>query len=95
MLRNKHISIVGAFVLAALGFLFGFWPLSIAGVLLAAFAGRFVVAILLGLLLDVAYGTPLGRLHFLLFPFTSLALLGIIARHIKLRYFRKPPVDHL
>ena len=96
MLHNKKIHIVAtSFVLAALGFLLSFWPLSVAGILLAALMGRWVTAILLGLLKDIAYGTPVGVLHFLFFPFTLLALLGIVARQLKLRYFRKPPVDHL
>lgn len=95
MLHRKKIHIVAAsFVLVALGFLF-FWPLSVVGILLAALTGRWITAILLGLLLDIAYSTPIGRLHFLLFPFALLALLGIIAYHIKLHYFRRPPVDHL
>ena len=95
MLHSKKVHIIAAsFVLIALGFLF-FWPLSIAGILLAALTGRWVTAILLGFLIDIAYGTPVGILHFLFFPFTLLALLGTLARHIKFRYFRKPPVDHL
>ncbi len=95
MLRNKHISIVGAFVLVALGFLFGFWPVSAFGILLASFTGRWLVAILLGLLLDVAYGTPVGGWRFLFFPFTLLALFGVLAYQLKGRYVRKTPVDHL
>jgi hypothetical protein len=96
MLHRKKIhGIAAAFVLVALGFLVGFWPLSVAGILLAALMGRWAAAVLLGLLLDIAYGTPVGRLHFLYLPFTLLALLGVLARQLKLHYFRRPPVDHL
>lgn len=95
MLRSKKIHIIAAsFALVALGFLF-FWPLSIVGILLAALAGRWVTALLLGLLIDIAYGTPVGRLHFLLFPFTLLALLGILTRQLKFRLVRRSPVDRL
>ncbi len=96
MLHSKKIHIIAAsFALAALGFVFGFWPLSVAGIVLAALAGRWVTALLLGLLMDIAYGTPVGYLHVLFFPFALLALLCILARHLWLHHLRPGPVDRL
>ena len=78
-----------SFLLAAVGFLWPFWPLAAAGILLAALAGRPYVALALGLLLDIAYGAPLGHWHFLYVPFTLLAALAVCARYFGARYLRR------
>ncbi|MEK7613229.1 MAG: hypothetical protein AAB449_03755 [Patescibacteria group bacterium] len=75
-----------SFATAAAGFLLPFWPLSVAGILIAALSGRWIFAIAVGLLFDVAYGAPLGNSQFLYFPFTIVALCGVLARHFGVRY---------
>lgn len=78
-----------SFVLAALGFLLPAWPLCILGICLAAFSGRWVFGICIGLLIDIAWGTPTGYAHFLLFPFTLAACLAAVGRYVSVSYVRK------
>ncbi len=78
-----------SFVLAALGFLLPLWPLSLFGIAIAALSGRWISAVVIGLLLDIAYGAPIGRLHFLYFPFTIFALLVALVRYYVESYIRK------
>ncbi len=75
------------FLLASAGFLVPFWPLSVAGVLIAALSGRWIFGVILGLLLDLAWGAPTGTLRYLFFPFTILALTGFLARYWGSAYF--------
>ncbi len=75
------------FLLASVGFLYPFWPLSVAGILLASFSGRFMFGVLLGLILDLAWGAPTGMYRYLFFPFTIVALVGLIARYWGSYYF--------
>lgn len=75
------------FALAALGFLLPFWPLSLLGIVLAAVARRWISAICIGLLLDLAWGAPVGLAHFLYFPFTILAVASVLIRLWSARYF--------
>ena len=75
------------FLLASSGFLVPFWPLSVLGVLLAALSGRWIFGVILGLLLDLAWGAPTGTLRYFFFPFTIVALVGLIARYYGSRYF--------
>lgn len=95
MKKNTTWLLAVSFVLAAAGFLLPFWPLSALGILLLAFSGRFILAIALGLLLDIAYGAPVGRFHFLYFPFTIFAVLSDAARFFASRYLRQSPTDTL
>ncbi len=76
-----------SFALATGGFLVQFWPLEALGILLAALTGHWIVAIMIGLLLDLANGAPFGMLHFLYIPFTLLAIVASGARRFGLRYF--------
>ena len=76
-----------SFALAAAGFLFPFWPLELLGILLAALSGHWIFAVVLGLLLDLAYGAPAGTWHFLYVPFTLLAVASAGVRLAGLRYF--------
>lgn len=80
-------------VLAAGGFLLPFWPLSVLGVVLLALWGRWFVALVVGLLLDLAWGAPVGLAHFLYVPFTELAVVAALARLVGSEYFisRTPP----
>ena len=79
MMHKKSTAWITALscALVAGGFLLPLWPLSVAGIILAALSGRWLCAVLLGLLLDSAYGAPIGRWHFIYFPFTLAALVGI------------------
>jgi hypothetical protein len=64
----------GFAVLAVAGFLVPFWPLAGLGVALAGATGRLALALCLGLVLDIAWGTPGGLLGAVAFPFTLLGL---------------------
>lgn len=75
------------FALAALGFLLPLWPLSVLGIVLAAAWGRWFFAVLIGLLLDLAWGAPVGLAHSLYFPFTLLAMVAALVRLWVGRYF--------
>ena len=77
---------IAAFLLAAGGFLVPFWPLEILGILVGSWAGSGLIAVALGLLLDLAYGTPTGITHYLFFPFTLLATVALLARYIGARF---------
>lgn len=87
MTSNSRWIYAVSFVLASTGFLLPFWPLSLAGVALCALSGRYIFALLIGLLLDVAYGAPLATARFLYFPFVAFALLCLVARVWGERYF--------
>lgn len=80
--------------LYALGLLLPLWPLSVLAVLLAAFVGRPVTAILLGLLLDLLWGPPPGAWHALQFPLTLAAALAAGAALFLRRYLRGREVEH-
>jgi hypothetical protein len=75
------------FAIAALGFLLPFWPLSILGIILAAASGRWFSALIIGILLDLAWGAPVGLAHYLYFPFTLVAVVSALARLWGGRYF--------
>ena len=75
------------FLLAATGFLLPFWPLSVLGILLCALSGRWLFAVAVGLLFDIALGAPTGTAHLLYFPYTALALVAALARIIGGSYF--------
>ncbi len=77
---------IAAFLLAAGGFLVPFWPLELIGIGVATFGGSGVVAVGLGLLLDLAYGAPTGILHYLYFPFTLFAVVVLLGRYVGLRF---------
>lgn len=75
------------FLLAAAGLLLPWWPLSVLGVAWAALSGRWIFAVLIGLLLDIAWGAPTGLYRYLFFPFTIVALLGYVCHYWGGRYF--------
>lgn len=74
------LSIMGA------AFLFGWWPLALAGVLIGALSGQGVLAVCFGFMLDIAYGPPPGLVHYLEFPFALCALAGWIVHYIAKQY---------
>lgn len=89
----QRITAAALVVLAALGYLWPLWPLSLLGVALMALWGRWLLAVSMALLLDLAWGAPLGLAHFLFFPFTLVAIAAALARLWGGRYFidRNPP----
>ncbi len=85
-----------SFAIAAVGFLWPFWPLCIIGILIAALSGRYVFAIIMALLLDLGSGMPTGLLHYLFVPFTVLAIAASLLRVFGGAYFLdKTPPDTL
>ncbi len=76
-----------SFLVAAAGFMIGFWPLEVAGLAGMSFAGRGFLAVPLGFIFDIAYGAPTGALEVLFFPFTILALVLVAARYFASKYF--------
>ena len=86
MKKNRWLLVL-IFVVASAGFLFEFWPLAAAGVVAMGFVGRGLFAVALGLLLDLAYGAPVGPAAYLFFPFTILGLLVVVLRYWSERYF--------
>jgi hypothetical protein len=94
-MKNTTWILAVSFVLAAAGYLLPFWPLTVCGILLLALSGRFIFAITMGLLFDVAYGAPVGRFHFLYFPFTIVAVIASAVRYSGRQYLRKSPTDTL
>lgn len=87
MSQNSRWIYAVTFLLASAGFLVPFWPLSVAGVALAALSGRWIFGVSTGLLLDLAWGAPVGTYHYFFFPFTIVALLGFVARYWGSYYF--------
>lgn len=75
--------------LALAGFLIPLWPLGLIGIALAALSGPWIFAVGIGILLDIAYGAPVGLWHFLYFPFTLFALVVAGVRYYLAAYMRK------
>jgi hypothetical protein len=80
MSKNSRWIYAVTFLLAAAGFLMPLWPLSVLVTMLAALSGRWIFAVMMGLMLDLAWGAPTGTLQYLFFPFTIVALLCVVAR---------------
>ncbi len=94
MHKNPLIVTVSLLLVIA-GFFVPLWPLSVLGLLLLALTGHYVVAVVIGLLLDIAFGAPTGVLHFLYVPFTLLSLGISLLRYIFSDYFRDEGRDTL
>jgi len=92
---NTRWIVAVSFALAAAGFLLPFWPISMIGIVLAAASGRYVAAVTIGLLLDIAYGAPIGHWRFLYVPFTLLGLITSLFRYYISSFFRESNVDTL
>ncbi len=84
-----------SFAMVAVGFLLPLWPLALVGVAIAALSGQWIFTLMLGLLLDVAFGAPVGKLHVLYFPFALFALAGIVVRYMSSSYIRQSSRDTL
>lgn len=74
-------------ILIAAGFLLPFWPLSVVGVALCALSGRWLFAIAAALVVDIAWGAPLGLARYLYFPLTLFAALCALVRAWAAKYF--------
>ena len=85
---NKSWVYVPAIVCTMLAPFF-FWPLGLLGIFVAAFMQLPVLAVVLGLVLDVVYGSPPASFHFVLFPFTLFAVLAVLVRTFANRYVVK------
>jgi hypothetical protein len=92
---NTRWIVAVSFALAAAGFLLPLWPISAVGIVLAAASGRYIAAIGIGLLLDVAYGAPIGHFHFLYVPFTLLAVVIALLRWYLSSFLRESTVESL
>ena len=94
--KTKRFILAVLFLLASGGFLLQFWPVEVVAVLCASLFGFPLFALGTGILLDIAYGAPMGLMHFLFFPFTLIACLGLILRILGKRYFiHKTPQEHI
>lgn len=96
MSRTNQLIYALSFVIAAGGFFLPFWPLCIVGILIAALSGRWIFAILTGLLIDLAWGAPQGVWALVYAPFTLVAVVAALARHALAGYFLdRSPSDTL
>lgn len=94
--RNRNLILAIAFLCAASGFIINFWPLEVVGIVGAALLGHYIFALLVGVMLDLAYGTPTGILYYLFFPFTLLAAASVLGRIVGKKFLiRKTPPEHL
>ena len=100
MLKSKFIFNIHAISLISLGaflggFLFSFWPLCLAGLLLSGAMGRYVTALVIGVCMDLLYGAPIGLLQFMHVPFTLLAFTLTVLHYYLSVYFRDERSDRL
>lgn len=96
MTQSSRFIYAVSFILVALGFLMPLWPLSIAGILLAAFSGRIIFAVLVAFVLDIAWGAPTGLAQYLYFPVTLVALVSIAVRLLSSRFLlQRGSPEHL
>ena len=80
--------IISALALVCVGLFVPYWPLALLGVLLLVLSGRWFLATLCALLLDVAYGQPIGIFHIVVLPFTLLVLCLLLLRMVIVPYLR-------
>lgn len=74
------------FLVASAGFLLQLWPLTLAGVVAMGFIKKGWYAIPAGMLLDLAYGAPVGLFQYAYFPFTIVALAIFVIRFWATKY---------
>lgn len=93
---SERLIYATSFILVALGFVLPLWPLSLGGILLATFSGRYIFGVAVALLLDVAWGAPTGLAQYLFFPMTALAFVSIVLRVFASRYLLSKDIpEHL
>lgn len=93
MNRSSRLIYALVFAIAGAGFLLPLWPLCVLGILIASLSGRWLFGAVIGLLIDIAWGPPVGVLHYLYFPFTLLAVVSGLLYIVLSGYFldRTPP----
>lgn len=81
-------------LIAAAGFLLPLWPLSAISIVMAALLRLPYLSLGIAVLCDVVWGVPPGMLEPLIFPFTLLGLMSILARLFADQYFfsKTPPL---
>lgn len=89
MSKFRLIYSIAALLAVVLGFGLPFWPLSVLGLLVAATAGQYVLAIAIGIFLDVVYGSPLGYLHLVRVPFMLFSIALCAVHYYIAFYFRE------
>lgn len=87
MYKYKPVYSIVSILAVVAGFLISFWPLSVAGVLGAAAAGRYLTAVMLGLCMDILYGAPVGYFSWVPVPFTLLAACACGLQYLFAAYF--------
>jgi len=90
MTKKSRIIYSLSFVIAGMGFMLPFWPLCLVGIALSALTGRYIFAVCTALLLDVAWGTAAGILHYVYVTFTIFAVVLSIVYAFSSNYF----LDH-
>jgi hypothetical protein len=88
MFSNELLIYTGTAILFTSGLLFGWWLPMVAAVMVLAVCGRFIWALVLALLLDLYFGTPVGMLHVLLLPVTVVTLAVVVCRSYLVRHLR-------
>jgi len=88
MRTNERFILVVAVLLFVAGLVYAWWPLAFLGLLLAAVCGWWLLALPLAFLLDSVFGTPVGFLHWIAFPFTFLILIVVVVRALSIRHLR-------
>jgi hypothetical protein len=74
--RIKYFLSILALLLITASFFVSIWPLAVAGLVLLLLLRFFILALLLGLCLDLIYGAPSGLPSVLALPFTFLTIAG-------------------
>ncbi len=92
---SRSIGSLIALIILLVGLLLSFWPLAVLGLLFAAIQGRWVLAVCIGIFLDLLWGTPTGFFHFLLLPWTLCACVVVAFRHMLLGRIRLRMPDRL
>ncbi len=96
MSRSTQLVYALSFVVAACGLFVPMWPLCVIGILIAALSGRWVFAILTGLLIDLAWGAPQGMFAVVYVPFALVGVAGSLAWYFFAGYFLdRSPSDTL
>ena len=83
---SRPVSALLVVVLALGGFFIPWWPLGVIAIILAALRGLGAFALIVGMIMDLSFGAPLGALHYLYFPFTLLAGLAVAAHLIGIQF---------
>lgn len=93
-MRN-NLLLIGALFFLSVGFFASWWVLSLVGLVMVLYAGRPLLGVLIGVVLDLIYGVPVGWLHFLYIPFTLCACALTLASRGLPYYVRKRPPTRL